>query len=68
MTSDILEQDAEVRHCTGDAVIGVDRGDWGDLPPDVAMMVAPPIVVTALPRTTKPRRVPRGPLPRRPRS
>lgn len=68
MTSDILELDPEGRDCTGDTIIGVDRGDWADLPPDVAMMVAPPIVVTALPRTAKTRRVPRGPLPRRPRS
>lgn len=66
MTSDIL--DPEGRDCTSDTVIGVDRGVWADLPPDVAMMVAPPIVVTALPRTTRPRRALRAPMPRRPRS
>ena len=29
--------------------IGVQRGVWTDLPPDVAVMVAPPVTVTASP-------------------
>ena len=28
---------------------GVQRGVWADLPPDVAVMVAPPVTVTASP-------------------
>ncbi|BAL86327.1 hypothetical protein AMIS_11070 [Actinoplanes missouriensis 431] len=31
------------------STIGVQRGVWADLPPDVAGLVAPPVIVTANP-------------------
>jgi hypothetical protein len=31
------------------STIGVKRGVWGDLPPDMAIMLAPPVTVTARP-------------------
>jgi hypothetical protein len=31
------------------STIGVQRGVWIDLPPDVAIMLAPPVTVTARP-------------------
>jgi hypothetical protein len=39
--------------------ISVQRGVWVDLPPDVALMVAPPVTVTACPaaRPVNPHRI-----------
>ena len=33
----------------GSLTIAVQRGNWGNLPPDLAAMVAPPVTVSAAP-------------------
>ena len=32
-----------------ETTIAVERGEWGNLPPEVAVMVAPPVTVSAMP-------------------
>ncbi len=43
--------------------IGVQRGVWADLPAEVALMVAPPVTVTASPHVNTPLSRSRGNMP-----
>ncbi|WP_433828813.1 hypothetical protein ACQP2E_05680 [Actinoplanes sp. CA-015351] len=48
------------------STIGVQRGVWADLPPDVAGLIAPPVIVTTAPlastSTRSPQQMPVGGL------